>query len=218
MESKFLSGAQFALFFKEQITSCLDVYMSIKEQISPLELEDPLVIPVPQEIATEVPSVVARSKDGSSSINISRSRIDMTFNWSSDKARFLWNKSYKMIKSSFARLCEDNEFSRFGCTTSYIEIVDEPAKVICDECLTMKHGGYCNEAMFRLNDPFFDGGNKYNRVTTVRNGKFLIDSIPYEGILTSIDINSDQERRIIGRETVDFILNLSKETINDELI
>ena len=106
MESKYMSGVQFALFFKEQVSSCLDVYMSIKKQIDPLAFEDPLVIPLPQEIATEAPSVMARSKDGSASINISLSRIDLIFNLSASERTFTWNKMTKSSKAflpSFAK-------------------------------------------------------------------------------------------------------------------
>lgn len=218
MESKYMSGVQFALFFKEQVSSCLDVYMSIKKQIDPLAFEDPLVIPLPQEIATEAPSVMARSKDGSASINISLSRIDLIFNLSANERTFTWNKMTQIFKSFFTELRKNNDFSRFGCTTSYIEIVDEPAKRICDEYLKTEHGNYCNEAMFRLNDPFFNGRDKYNRVTTVQNGSIVIDNISYDVVFTSLDINSDQERKVIGRETVEFILDLSTDATENELI
>lgn len=99
-----------------------------------------------------------------------------------------------------------------------MEIVDEPAKRICDEYLKTEHGNYCNEAMFRLNDPFFNGRDKYNRVTTVQNGSIVIDNISYDVVFTSLDINSDQERKVIGRETVEFILDLSTDATKNELI
>lgn len=218
MESKYLSGVQFALFFKEQISSCLDVYMSIKEQIKPLAFEDPLVIPLPPEIANEAPSVMARSKDGSASMNISLSRIDLMFNSPANEKRFTWNEVTQIFKNYFIELRKSNDFSRFGCTTSYTEITDEPAKRICDKYLRIEHGNYCNEAMLRLNDPFFNGGDKYNHITTIQNGAIVIDNISYDGIFTSVDINSDQGRKVIGRDTVEFILNLSADTIEDELI
>ena len=72
--------------------------------------------------------------------------------------------------------------------------------------------------MFRLNDPFFNGRDKYKRVTTVQNGSIVIDNISYDVVFTSLDINSDQERKVIGRETVEFILDLSTDATKNELI
>lgn len=218
-KSKYVSGTQFALFFRETRGSSLDVYMQLRECTDPLFDGDPLVIPVPQDFPSNAPSVIARANDGSISLDIAMERIDLIFSSPNGNERFTWDQKNEVFAKVLNALNVSCDFSRFGCTVSFIEIVDEPAKLIRERYLSPKVecGPFCNEVSLRFNDPFLSENQKYNRVTTVQNAGITIDNVFYDGILTSVDINSDQTRTIIGKDAIDFILEEATKTIESEI-
>ena len=218
--SKFVTRVQFALFFDSALESTGELAFSLYSNMKTVFDSDPTMFPVPDGLPSDVPSAFLTTTNGSASIQLSRARMDIVFESPLGDSPFSWVEERDILFRSLERFSAFGvSLSRFGCTVSFVRIVDDPVHIIGDEYLKKGLADDYEELLVRVNAPFTVNGTSYNRITTTQDGSMVVGQDFYKAIVVSVDVNTDQALEKITQEMIDTVL-LSVEKVfeNEKLL
>ena len=206
-----LTHTQFAYFFDTPIESPTELFIRIRQKYESLLDEEPIINPLPNEAAAEIPSVIMRSKKQDVSANISRARIDFFFNHVIPGG-ITWNRAFSMFSELYENISGYSSVSRIGVIQTYFEETENPASDLASKMLSVTLDPGADEVSVRYNEPLMDGV-RYNRVRQFQSTALQKSDQAILGVSETIDINTDPRLTSLSNENVEKVLSLCRSEI-----
>ncbi|MGS0680637.1 hypothetical protein ACVBIL_05705 [Shewanella sp. 125m-7] len=152
----------------------------------------PQIIPIPQELPTEVPVMVLRSENKEYACNIARSRIDFIVQRTSDiKSNSDLLTDFKSKILGLTKVIQEKQkISRFGLVARYFIQDNTANRTIRNRFFTPAVDG-SQELSLRQNKPSEMYGFNMNDIIEISSASALTNGISEKGISILRDINNN---------------------------
>ena len=203
-----LTRIQFALFFGREIESPTELFIRLRQRYDSVFDDEPVITPWPKEAPSDAPSVIMRSKQQGSSINIAKSRMDLFVNCLIPGS-MSWNSSVKMFMDIFSSLAAEIGISRIGSTLTFFKKSDEPVGEIAEDILKRALCDGADEILIRFNEPK-QLDIRYNHVRQIQSAVLQKFEGAVSGVSESIDIYTDPRLDSVSEENVQKVIDLCR--------
>lgn len=202
-----LLSLQIAIFSKEYIQRPDLLFNEVNDRLGGIINDIPTKINLPSEAPADIPIVQAKSTDNRININVSRSRIDLFFNFEfQDEASPLESfesqknnihKFYKaVLKAIFA--------NRIGFIISMFEPKNDNVKSIYEKYFSENYKPQFAEASMRINKQRIRKSVVYNQIRLIEATSINVGIQSIPGIFFQYDINNVVAQ---GQELTDDIVS-----------
>lgn len=186
-----LLSLQFSLFFSDIIVRPDKNFSDFSGRFPEFD-SMPTILPIPEQAPVEIPVILHNSLDGRFSCQISRSRINILIQSTSDDADGVVIRKFLNIYNKFNHyVLSRGKINRFGLVGNYFYVSDSPVNILIDKYFKNSILG-ADEINLRFNKKRKSCDLELNDVVSFSLGYLsLYEDIERDGIIIQRDINSD---------------------------
>jgi hypothetical protein len=217
-----LLSVQMAIFSESTIERPDLLFNEVNEKLGGLVDDMPTILNLPRDIPIEVPVVQARSIDGLTNINVSRSRIDLIINYVFEDNRSpieALNSRKDIVQKFYKGVLKAITANRTGFIITTFEPQANNVKSVFERYFSEKYTSKFIEASMRVNKQSMRKSVVYNNICSVDASTITVGEDNVPGVLFQFDINNVlvQGKRIT-EDTASYVVSRGTDCLSPESV